>query len=82
MDVGLEQRRANHTKAGWHSTRDNDAERARNLDTWCHVIADYGYMQPTLLREGRIRIGISERTKQEVLSAAPMGETHASNGWT
>jgi hypothetical protein len=62
------------TRIIWHSTRDNRIERAageRDREPCCHFIFDYGHMEPMSLREGRVQIGISERTKQEVLSAAP-----------
>jgi hypothetical protein len=76
----MDQHRAYHAKATWRTTQANDAQHARSRDTWCYVIANYGSMQPTSLREGRVRIGISERTKHEVLSAAPVGRTHTFDG--
>ena len=45
-----------------------------------HFNVVYGYMHPSSRREGRVRTGISERTKQEVLSAAATGRTHAFDG--
>jgi hypothetical protein len=69
--VRRDQNRAHHTTTTWRITTVNDAERARSSDTWCHVIADYGYMQPKSLRQGRARTGISERTKQEFCPQPP-----------
>jgi hypothetical protein len=72
MDVRPEQRRAHHASTTWHSTRDNQNERAPvERAPCCHLTFDYGYIQPMSLRQGRVQTDISERTKQEVLSAAP-----------
>jgi hypothetical protein len=112
MDVLLEQHRAHLARTTWHLTRHNPNERAageRGHASYYHFNVDLGYVQPMSLREGRVRIGISGRTKhgrdvyverdfhwienhrlfarsrtakaRKVLSAAPRGETHASNGW-
>jgi hypothetical protein len=61
-------------KAGSRDGVDQDDDDASEpgRDPYYHFTVDYGYIQPTSLRQGRVHTGISERTKQEVLSADPM----------